>query len=100
MTIADKVALCTVPGCMRKHEAKGYCDSHYKRFKALGDVMADKPLRTNINRKNGAPCTVAGCTREQYSRMFCKTHYQRQLKHGHVMADKPLRTNKTRQQSC
>lgn len=33
--------LCTIDGCERVHEAKGYCKLHYKRFKKHGDPMED-----------------------------------------------------------
>ena len=31
---------CTVPGCNRKHSAKGYCRLHYERFNFTGSLEA------------------------------------------------------------
>lgn len=28
--------ICNIPGCGRKHEAKGYCSKHYKRIVLKG----------------------------------------------------------------
>jgi len=33
---------CSVDGCLEKHEAKGYCHSHYKRFMRHGDPLTVK----------------------------------------------------------
>lgn len=37
-------AKCTVRGCGRRHNARGYCVTHYARWQRLGDVRADKPV--------------------------------------------------------
>ena len=31
---------CTIPGCIKRHEARGWCDMHYARWKRLGDPLA------------------------------------------------------------
>lgn len=30
---------CTIPGCDRKHEARGLCRLHYKRLRSTGDPL-------------------------------------------------------------
>lgn len=36
---------CSVPGCDRPHQARGFCGAHYKRVLATGDPRADEPIR-------------------------------------------------------
>lgn len=33
---------CTVPGCGKLHDAKGYCHEHYKRWRLHGDPLTVK----------------------------------------------------------
>jgi hypothetical protein len=33
---------CCVAGCSERHEAKGYCQAHYKRWKLHGDPLINK----------------------------------------------------------
>lgn len=32
--------MCTIPGCDREHNARGYCHAHYKRWKKGADLYA------------------------------------------------------------
>ena len=59
---------CSVPDCNRPHEAKGYCATHYHRWR---DSAAGRP-----------PCAVADCERNARSRGLCQKHYVRWLRHG------------------
>lgn len=34
---------CTVDGCGKPQTCRGWCDTHYSRWKRTGDVRADKP---------------------------------------------------------
>ena len=36
---------CSVPGCKRPHEARGWCNAHYLRWRTHGDVRANVPIR-------------------------------------------------------
>lgn len=38
--------ICSVDGCSAKHEARGWCLSHYMRWLRHGDAVADAPIRT------------------------------------------------------
>jgi len=31
---------CTIPGCSKRHEARGWCKAHYKRWERHGDPLA------------------------------------------------------------
>lgn len=39
---------CSVRGCDREYLARGWCNAHYHRWKATGDVEADRPVREVI----------------------------------------------------
>ena len=41
---------CSVDGCCRPHDARGYCSMHRQRFMRYGD-----PLRENVTASDGAP---------------------------------------------
>lgn len=34
--------ICSIPGCGKRHEAKGYCKAHYKRFCKHGDPFGGR----------------------------------------------------------
>lgn len=35
---------CSVDGCDREHHARGYCGTHYRRWRLSGDAQADAPV--------------------------------------------------------
>jgi hypothetical protein len=37
--------VCSVDGCNKKHEAKGYCKKHYNRFRRYGDPLIEPKIR-------------------------------------------------------
>ena len=76
---------CSVDGCGKPHAAKGFCYSHWERWKRHGDPLAGK----KANR--GKSCCVDGCSNPAHSREMCKGHYQRWYKHGDAIADRPFR---------
>jgi hypothetical protein len=68
--------LCSVEGCGNIHQSKGYCDKHYRRFRAHGD-----PLVARIPFVK-AVCSVEGCLRESECKGFCKKHHARFVRWG------------------
>lgn len=40
----DKKRLCSVPGCARPTVGRGWCGSHYDRWRRTGDVRAETPV--------------------------------------------------------
>lgn len=67
---------CTILECGKRHEARGLCPMHYRRFRLYGDPLATAP------RKHPERCTVTGCDREFYGKGLCEPHYARQRLHG------------------
>lgn len=37
--------LCSIPNCGRRHVAKGYCHTHYKRVQTLGFAYPEIPIQ-------------------------------------------------------
>lgn len=37
--MTKKSRTCSISGCGKIHEAKGFCHSHYHRFKRYGDPL-------------------------------------------------------------
>lgn len=59
-------------GCNRQHFAKGWCKTHYYRWRKDG-----VPGPAEIwNRKRGT-CSMPGCERPHYGRGYCSPHWQR-----------------------
>lgn len=78
---------CSVRGCDRLAEGRGWCHAHLLRWIRLGDVMPDRPIGRQVN----DVCRVEGCDRQAENHALCKTHTARIRKYGDVQADKPVR---------
>ena len=79
------MGVCAVPDCGKPLKAKGFCQTHYYRWRTYGD-----PLTVPEPRKR-ATCTVPDCGRPAAGRGLCGTHWQRWKTTGDAQADKPLR---------
>ena len=42
-------ATCCVDGCGRAYAARGYCSTHYERWRSHGDPQAHIPVRRNVS---------------------------------------------------
>lgn len=72
--------LCSVDGCERTAEARGWCGTHYMRWKRHGDPPINS--RDPAQRLPPAVCSVEGCDALVQSRGWCSRHYARWLKYG------------------
>ena len=71
---------CKIEGCEKRHVARGWCNMHYKRWKAHGDPLVLFPNRP-------APgCRVPLCeyAGKHYSAGYCNAHYIRLRRRGDV----------------
>jgi hypothetical protein len=78
---------CSVPTCDRDARVRGWCKTHYNRWKRHGDVRPDVPLR----QPKPDHCTVDGCYRPVARKGLCWTHAKRLKKYGDVQAHIPIR---------
>lgn len=76
---------CSIEGCDRPYEARGWCKSHYKRWWQHGDPLhvpySSRPARL--------PCVIAGCDRERFGHGWCRKHYDRWRRHGDPLYERP-----------
>ena len=90
---------CSIPGCEKIHEAKGYCKVHYRSFFKYGDPLhvekvkaqREKAREERETKKAAQPkrmsrkgtCSYQGCDKPIQCRKLCATHYSRWLRNGH-----------------
>lgn len=73
--MADSQSICSVDGCEKPHVARGFCGTHYKRWRR------DNPKPEQKRRKK---CKVDGCDRLSHVRGMCGKHSYRFTANGCV----------------
>lgn len=75
-----EVVSCSIQGCEKTMQARGWCSTHYARWRRHGD-----PLKL-LRRPNNSTqlCQVPGCQRRAVlaTASFCRMHLTRVQKHG------------------
>jgi len=66
---------CSVPNCLRAATARGWCGSHYQRWRRFGDPQFQPPAPIRV-------CSVADCTNVPNARNLCHYHYYQWLTYG------------------
>lgn len=69
-------ATCTMPGCDRRQTARGWCFTHYERWRKTGDP-GPAEIRQRLKAQPGPQCAQPGCDRPSRTRGMCKTHADR-----------------------
>lgn len=59
---------CAVPGCYAPHDARGLCNTHYKR------AMSNSSI--------GTRCSVDGCEKKHAARGYCINHYSKAVRYN------------------
>ena len=73
---------CSVPGCSGPHYGRGYCRSHWARWRRTGDPVG--------RRRAARRCGVPGCGRPHHGRGYCRTHWSRARRWGDPGGDRPV----------
>lgn len=63
---------CSIPGCERPHEARGWCNTHYERWRQHGTTDLLRPVY----------CSVSGCDRHPHGHGLCERHYRQRERRG------------------
>ncbi|SFV31327.1 HNH endonuclease [Devosia crocina] len=71
---------CSVAGCGAPHYAKGYCNTHWQRWKRHGDPLI--AYKRTAPRPAAKVCAVEGCGKGAIAKGLCSKHWQRQKKYG------------------
>jgi hypothetical protein len=71
-----KLSVCSFPGCLGAHQARGYCSAHYRQLRKGVELYAFEP-RIN-QRKRARPCSVDFCDDNAKSLGLCNAHYFQQ----------------------
>lgn len=75
-----KDTICSIDGCGKPAKGRGWCASHWWRWKNHGDPLALKPKTIKAQF-----CNVEGCQNPPSDKKgMCNAHYLRQYRHGDV----------------
>ena len=70
-----KNPVCSIKGCEKSVQARGWCSMHYKRWEEHGDPLA------NFTRVREV-CSIEGCSEPAHAKGYCQVHYDRWRRHG------------------
>lgn len=73
---------CSIDGCDGAVIAWGWCNAHYRRWKAHGDPLADA-------RHHRPTCSVEGCDGPHRGHGYCNAHYIRWRRYGDPLGTPP-----------
>jgi hypothetical protein len=70
---------CSIEGCDKTHEARGWCGMHYRRWETHGDPLWRYGAQVGVD---GRKCTIEGCGRPHRGRGWCVLHLERWQRFG------------------
>jgi hypothetical protein len=70
---------CAVDDCTKDRRGKGYCATHYTRFRKYGDPLGG-PGSGQFSKFEH--CTIDDCTKPHISQGMCQMHYRRNALYG------------------
>lgn len=69
--------ICSVNGCGKRVMGRGWCATHYQRWKFHGDPFYEPRTPNRL-----LQCSVPICAEPVHQRGFCRAHYMRWYRHG------------------
>lgn len=81
-------APCKIDGCDKESRGRGWCSTHWLRWRKYGDPLYVKKNGIDFNVK--ARCGVEGCGRPNHARLLCDMHLSRYQKHGDPTVVMPI----------
>ena len=84
-TVARRV--CAVDDCGRPHQARDYCQMHYRRWKRTGNPLIPGRVVSTVQRDG---CDVEGCDHPHAAHGFCQLHHARWRRTGSPLGQGPL----------
>lgn len=85
---------CAVDGCENDRRGKGYCPTHYTRFRKYGNPLGGPGSGRKVQHES---CTIEGCGKKHTSQGMCQMHYKRMALYGdpHIV-NEPKRSGRKR----
>lgn len=80
---------CSIVGCAKAPEARGWCKAHYLRWYRHGDPLAGAPMR-----RPGRVCSVADCGEKFSAQGYCAPHYRRWAAYGDPLGKPPVKAER------
>ncbi len=87
---------CSVASCDGWGRTKGYCGTHYSRYRKHGDPLGGPIYGSNA----GKVCAAEGCDSEAVTRGYCHPHYERFRRYGEPLAGKARNLGACKVQTC
>jgi len=72
---------CAVDGCVKPRRGKGYCPTHYNRFRKYGNPLGGPGSGRKVEHQF---CTVENCGKPHAAQGLCQMHYKRMALYGDV----------------
>jgi len=91
MKKGEGIAICTIDGCDKKHDAKGYCRLHYQRLQKHGTTADPRPTKSErfwskVQRGEGCWEWMAGKNVNGYGRIQMGTLREPNAQMAHRVA--------------
>ena len=78
---------CSIDDCNRPLYGRGWCNTHYARWRRHGDPEHGGPVGRQTG--TGQPCSINGCTAPVVASALCEGHYRRFKRWGDPTAGSP-----------
>ena len=82
----ERKARCAVAGCQKPISARGWCGTHYSRWRRTGDVGTVAPLV-----ETRTVCQIDGCEKRHAALGYCFMHWKRYRTSGDPGPAEPIK---------